>query len=75
MAKKSRRRSKVRIKISHKGTMMGYKVANSMAKRHASLTKVVRKYGYGPAMKKLNALAVFNKHNSSSRIYNKDKRW
>src|SRR5580658_8052820 len=78
MRSKSARRSRVRIHLSHEGslTSLGYHAHESAAVRHTALGKAINKYGASSVFKKINALSVFNKRVPElHRIYELDKAW
>jgi hypothetical protein len=55
----------------------GYSVKNSLAKRHKSLNKLVKKEGALKAFRQLNAVAVYNKNSApgKSRTFKRDRNW
>jgi hypothetical protein len=56
-------KSKVRIPITHKGSLAkyGYSLKKSKLARHRALSKAVRVYGPGETIKKVNVLSIYNK--------------
>ncbi len=76
---RSQHRSRVRIIVSkeHSLSKHGYSTTKSSSERHRSLSKAVKEYGYGPIMKKLNAVYVLNR-NKNPKMADKmqsDKIW
>lgn len=65
------------ISITHEGSLIkyGYHVSKSDLARHRALNKAIRSLGYGVVMKKINAVAVLNKHNAKGKIYESDKNY
>lgn len=56
-------KSKVRIPVTHKGSLSkyGYSLKKSKTSRHRALTKAIRAYGPGEVVKKVNVLSIYNK--------------
>ena len=72
-------RKRVRIKIKRKGWFKerGYDPDYSKEYRRRVLRRLVRRYGYGTIIKKLNAVAVLNKYRNPkyARIFRSDMRY
>ena len=58
-----RKPPKTKIRVTHQGSLLGYKLNQKQAERRLHLMHAIKKYGYGETMKKLNALFVFNTKN------------
>lgn len=60
-------------------TRFGYKGVDdlSISQRHEALDKAVKKYGYLPVIKKLNAIYLLNRNTNPkvSKIFKKDQEW
>ena len=55
----------------------GYSVKNSLAKRHKSLKKLVKKEGALKAFRQLNAVAVYDKNSAPTKslTFKRDRNW
>ena len=55
----------------------GYAAHNSVASRHRSLAKAIKKYGDLSVFRKINVLYVFNKNRNPTLAskFNSDKNW
>jgi hypothetical protein len=72
-------KSKVRIPITHKGSLAkyGYSLKKSKLARHRALSKAVRLYGPSKTIKKVNALSIYNKkhHKTASKKAHSDVKY
>ena len=67
---------KVSIKIRHPGSLLGYKLNQSVGTRRDHLIEATAISGYRKTMMRLNALAVFNiNHPAKHRIVASDMQW
>ena len=72
-------KSKVRIPITHKGSLSkyGYSLHKSKLARHRAITKAVRVYGPAKTIKKINVLSIYNKkhHKKAAQKANSDEKY
>lgn len=56
-------KSKVRIPITHKGSLSkyGYSLKKTKLSRHRALNKAIKVYGPAETIKKVNVLSIYNK--------------
>jgi hypothetical protein len=75
----TRRRRTTNIVVAHEGSIAkyGYSLKKSRAARHRALKKAENEFTPGTIIRKLNALAVFNKkkHPSKTRTARSDMRY